>query len=106
MDKSTFSTELFWKLYYRIPECGEFLLVESEILGIRIRNPESLRIRIHISSSADKDSGIQYLDSGIHKRGILNPRSHMGRAKKYFDVSDGGYRKRFITKPAPDYGDV
>ena len=61
--------------------------------GIRnpgLWNPESLKIRIHNSSYTDKDSGIQYLESGIHKRGILNRRSYMGRAKKEFDFSDGG----------------
>ena len=67
-----FSRELFWKLYYRIRESGEFVLVESEILGFGIRNPESLKIRVRNSSYTDKDSGIQYLESGIHKRGILN----------------------------------
>ena len=77
-----FSRELFWKLYYRIPESGEFVLVESEILGFGIRNPESLKIRVRNSSYTDKDSGIQYLEFGIHKRVILNSRSYMGRAEK------------------------
>ena len=43
------SRELFWKLYYRIPESEEFVLVESEILGFGIRNPESLKIRVRNS---------------------------------------------------------
>ena len=93
-----FSRELFCNFYYRIPESGEFVLVGSEILGFGIQNPESLKIRIYNSSSTDKDSGIQYLESGIHKGEILSPRSYVGRAKKYFHFSDGGYRERFITR--------
>ena len=27
-------------------------------------------------------------------------------AKKYFDFTGGGYRKRFITRTVPDYTDV
>ena len=65
-----------------------------------------LTIRIRSSSSTDSGSGIQYLESGIHKRGIPNPRSYMGRAKNYVDFLGGGYRKPFITRTAPDCTDV
>ena len=56
------------------PECRKFLFVESGILGFGkrntaqgIRNPLMIAIAgIHSTTSTDKESGIQYLESGIH----------------------------------------
>ena len=56
------------------PESRKFLFVESGILGFGkrntaqgIRNPLMIVIAgIHSTTSTDKESGIQYLESGIH----------------------------------------
>ena len=56
------------------PESRKFLFVESGILGFGkrntaqgIRNPLMIAIAgIHSTTSTDKESGIQYLESGIH----------------------------------------
>ena len=52
---------------------AKFLFVESGILGFGkrntaqgIRNPLLIAIGIHFPTSIDKESGIQYLESGIH----------------------------------------
>ena len=56
------------------PESRKLLFVELEILGFGkrntaqgIRNPLMIAIAgIHSTTSTDKESGIQYLESGIH----------------------------------------
>ena len=91
MSSPFFFSSLFFALcnVIRIPESGKCLLGECEILGIQFKvSGISLTIRIRNTSSTDKKSRIQRMESGIHGLEFVVPENIRTRPPPH-----GGQRK-------------
>ena len=85
----------FWSLFFascnviQVPESSKCLLGEFEILAIQLKvSGILLTIRIRNTSSTDKESGIQRLESGIHGLEFVVPENIHTRPPPH-----GGQRK-------------